>query len=240
MLKKLAWFFGGLVALLAMLGGAGYYFIHQYITDEDPARWANDIAKIEARYEGAPPQNVTVFVGSSSIRFWDSLSTDMAPVPVVNHGFGGSKIADTAYYADRLITPFSPSAVVIFAGTNDINGVKGNSKPGDAVASATIALFEKIHATHPDVPILYIPISPTESRWSVWPEAVRSNQIIEEHARGRPLITYVDVTDQLMAEGRPDPTLFRSDRLHLNEKGYAVWTAAVRPALIAALAAAGG
>lgn len=237
MIKKLAWFFGGLIVVLAMLGGAGSYFLHQYITDEDPARWENDIAKIEARYGGTPPQDVAVFVGSSSIRFWETLSADMAPIPVVNHGFGGSKIADAIYYADRLIIPFAPSAVVIFTGTNDINGIEGNSKSGDAVASATIELFEKIHATHPDLPILYIPISPTESRWSVWPDAVRSNQLIEEHARDNSLITYIDVTDALMTDGEPNADLFRADRLHLNEKGYAVWAAAVKPALEAALAA---
>ena len=41
----------------------------------------------------------------------------MQPLPVVQHGFGGAKLADVAYYAERLVNDYRPRAVVVFAGT---------------------------------------------------------------------------------------------------------------------------
>ena len=35
----------------------------------------------------------------------------------------------------------------------------------------------------------------------------------------------------LTNEGKPDPTLFVEDGLHINAKGYEVWTELVRPAI---------
>ena len=36
----------------------------------------------------------------------------------------------------------------------------------------------------------------------------------------------------LNAAGQPDETLFITDRLHLNEAGYARWTKLLRPQLV--------
>src|SRR5690625_6232645 len=41
------------------------------------------------------------FTGSSSIRMWETLERDMAPHAVIQRGFGGSRMADLLYYADR-------------------------------------------------------------------------------------------------------------------------------------------
>ena len=45
----------------------------------------------------------------------------MAPIPVVQHGFGGAKLNDVAHYAQRLVSNYQPRAVVVFAGTNDVH-----------------------------------------------------------------------------------------------------------------------
>jgi hypothetical protein len=47
-----------------------------------------------------PPQGAIVFIGSSSIRFWD---TDAAfpDHQIINRGFGGSHISDCNEYAHR-------------------------------------------------------------------------------------------------------------------------------------------
>jgi lysophospholipase L1-like esterase len=44
----------------------------------------------------------------------------MASVPVINRGFGGSKIGDAVHYADTLFQADNPRAIVIFVGTNDM------------------------------------------------------------------------------------------------------------------------
>ena len=48
----------------------------------------------------------------------------MAPLPAVNRGFGGALIDDVVRYADRIVVPYQPAAVVLFAGTDDIGGAR--------------------------------------------------------------------------------------------------------------------
>src|SRR5512136_3175724 len=80
----------------------------------DPLAWESTIRKFEARDRiQPPPADVIVFTGSSSITFWSTLEQDMAPLPVINRGFGGSRIDDVVYYADRIVIPYHPRAVVL-------------------------------------------------------------------------------------------------------------------------------
>ena len=94
-----------------------------------PRPWEHSIRAFEARdRRRTPDQDAIVFVGSSSFTLWSSLEEDMAPLPVINRGFGGALIDDVVHYADRIVVPYQPSAVVLFAGTNDIAG-PGRRRP---------------------------------------------------------------------------------------------------------------
>ena len=53
-----------------------------------------------------PPRHAVLFIGNSSIRAWSTLTEDFLGVPVINRGFGGSAIADSTYYADRIVAPY--------------------------------------------------------------------------------------------------------------------------------------
>src|SRR5262245_37312037 len=82
-----------------------------------PDKWTADIDKFTTTDVAHPPaKDAVVFVGSSSIRFWDSLATDFPGVPTINRGFGGSEMADSAFYADRIVIPYAPRIVVVYAG----------------------------------------------------------------------------------------------------------------------------
>ena len=71
--------------------------------------WQKDIQKFEAQDKLNPPaENGIVFIGSSSIRLWKNLEEDMAPLPVIKRGFGGSKIRDAAVYSNRIVTNYKP------------------------------------------------------------------------------------------------------------------------------------
>ena len=46
------------------------------------------------------------------------------------------------------------------------------------------------------------------------------------------LLTFVDVWEPMLTEdGKPNPDLFVEDGLHMNEKGYVIWTRLVRESL---------
>ncbi len=201
----------------------------------DPLAWESAIQKFEARDRlEPPPPNAIVFTGSSSITFWSTLGQDMAPLPVVNRGFGGSRLNDVVYYAPRLVVACRPRAVVLFAGTNDLAGSK--PKTAQEVYEGYRAFVEVVRAALPDTPIYYISITPAPSRWKHWPIAQEANRLIRAHAAADPRLHFIDMTDAILrADGKPNRSLFRLDRLHPNQKGYAVWTAKIKPILLADL-----
>jgi lysophospholipase L1-like esterase len=201
----------------------------------DPKAWESTVRKFEAHDRlQPPPTDVIVFTGSSSITFWSTLAQDMAPLPAINRGFGGSRLNDVVHYAPRLVVAYQPRAVVLFAGTNDISGPK--PKTAQAVFDGYRAFVDVVHAALPATPIYYISITPTPSRWKLWPTVQEANRLIAAHTTTDPRLHYIDMTDAIMgADGKPDRSLFRFDRLHPNPKGYAVWTAKIKPILLADL-----
>jgi len=225
------------IALAAMIvvGGALLYGALRYYqsASTDPAYFEDAIQAFEARDRESPPEpGSIVFVGSSSIRFWDTLERDMAPLPVVNRGFGGAHMAHLVYNADRIVTPYAPRAVVVYAGDNDLAAQSG--KGVDDVIDDWVELVGLLRADRPDLPIYFVTIKPSRLRWDRWPEMRRANERIEALAAEDEHLTVIDVATPMLedASGPPPADLFRLDGLHLSEAGYALWTETVRPVLL--------
>jgi lysophospholipase L1-like esterase len=195
----------------------------------NPARWEADIAAFEAQdRESPPPTGGIVFTGSSSIRLWTTLAQDFPGLPVINRGFGGSQVPDVSAFVERIVTKHRPRQVVIYCGGNDI--AAGRSA-ADVLAD-TRALVGAIHEKLPDARVAYISVAPNPARWSQI-ETVRAvNRAIAAWMATDPRLTFIDVyTHMLGADGLPKPDIFVADRLHMNEKGYAIWREVVRPFL---------
>ena len=77
--------------------------------------------------ESPPPANAVVFVGISSIRFWDILRKGMFQIAFIQPGIGEAKLNHLIPYADRLVNVYKPIAVVVFAGSHDI--IPDRTKP---------------------------------------------------------------------------------------------------------------
>ena len=125
-----------------------------------PARWAEDIAKFKALdKEKFPPEHAILFVGSSSIRLW-KLEDHFPGLHAINRGFGGSKIADSIHYADRIVIPYKPKAIVFYAGDNDIaSGMTPRQVFWDYQA-----FVKKVHDALPETKIIFIAIKPSIKR----------------------------------------------------------------------------
>jgi len=199
--------------------------------------WELSIARFEAHDRvNPPPKGAIVFTGSSSITFWKTLERDMAPLPVVNRGFGGSKIGQVAGFVDRIVTPYAPRAVVLFAGTNDIAPPKPATP--EAVLQGYLEFVKRVHAALPAIPIYFITITPTPSRWKLWPAVCAANDMITAFAANDPRLRIIDMTEQCLgADGLPDRGIYRVDKLHPNQKGYARWTEVIKPVLMAEVGA---
>ena len=194
---------------------------------EDPERWAGEVAGLRAQpLPSAPP---VVFLGSSSIRLWRTLAADMAPLPVVNAGFGGSKLFDAVYWCDTLLAGVTPRAVVVFSGTNDLAG----DAPREPAWLA--ARFDELVARvrlHTDAPIVYLAITPTPARERHLARVLEANRLIAARCAATQGVRFLDTAGLFLdAAGQPDPRWFVTDGLHLAPAGYAQWTRALRPAL---------
>jgi lysophospholipase L1-like esterase len=191
--------------------------------------WESSIEAYEASdAENAPSPGSIVFVGSSSILLWDTLSGDMVPMPVLNRGFGGSVIAHATHFADRIVLPYEPSAIVLYAGDNDI----AFGLSADCTLRDFEAFVEHIHAAAPGSPIYFISIKPSPSRMQFWSDMERANQLIEAETTTNAALHFVDVSEAMLdQQGQPMPELFTGDGLHMNAAGYQLWTSIIQPRL---------
>ena len=192
-------------------------------------RWDAEIAAFEAQDRtNPPPKEAILFIGSSSIRLWKTLAQDFPEHKVINRGFGGSQIADSVQFADHIVIPYKPKMVVLYAGGNDING----GKTSEQVANDFKAFVQKVRGKLPETRIAYISIAPNPARWAQVDRVRSANELIRDFTKTDTKLTFIDVFPHMLGDnGEPRPEIFVEDRLHMNEKGYALWTKLMRPIL---------
>lgn len=214
---------------LLVLLGIGSLTLAEEATDPH-AKWEPAIAKFEAADAANPPEKGGVlFVGSSSIRLWD-LDKSFPKLGAINRGFGGSEIADSTYFADRIVTKYEPRTIVLYAGDNDV--AKGKSP--ERVHADFGAFVKRVRGTLPRTKIVYIAIKPSLSRWKLVEKMRKANAMIAADCAADELLVFVDIdTPMLGDDGKPRPELFKDDGLHLNKKGYALWAELIRPHVVA-------
>lgn len=194
-----------------------------------PEKWAPEIDKFtQADAVTPPPRDAVVFVGASSIRRWTTLAADFPGVPVVNRGFGGSELTDSVFFADRIVLPYAPRLVVIYAGENDLQA----GKNPESVLGDFQKISAKIHAALPNTKIVFLAIKESPSRAKIRENVLRANALIAAECAKDPRRIFVDVaTPMLDAAGKTRPELFVEDQLHLKPAGYAIWTKVLTPHL---------
>ena len=189
--------------------------------------FAGEIAQFETadRAHASTPGGI-LFVGSSSFRLWPDIEKDFPGVSVLNRGFGGSTFPDVIYYAPRVVLPARPRLIALYVGDNDL--AAGRTPEQVAGDYATFAAW--VRRTLPSTRIVYVSIKPSPSRWSLVDSMKRTNALIASQIARDSLATYVDVfTPMIGPNGRPMPSLFVGDSLHMTPAGYAIWRSKLAP-----------
>jgi lysophospholipase L1-like esterase len=212
------------LAVLLFAGGNAGAEVH------GPESWRAEIADLVAGDAAhPPPQHTVLFVGSSSIRLWTALAKDFPGVPTINRGFGGSAIADSIYYVDRIVVPYHPKLIVMYAGDNDIAEGRTSQQAVDDFK----AFVARVRRDLPDAAIAYLSIKLSLARAAMWPQMRAANEDIARWAPTMQDVTFVDVAAKMLdANGRPRPDLLREDGLHMRPAGYAIWIDALKPVLL--------
>ena len=223
----------GLLAVIVLaVGGGVAWGLYLRSAGGDLEFFASDIeAFVEADRADPPAPGGVVFVGSSSIRLWTTLADDMAPLRVIRRGFGGAHLLHVNHALSRIVLPYAPRAVVLYAGDNDI----AYGRSAEAVAAEFQQFVQAIHAALPETDIWYLSMKPTKTQATFWPGLSRGNQQIAAGAKGDSRVHFIDADSLfLTADGKANTDLLRFDGVHLNDKGYTAWTSLIKPALLAA------
>jgi lysophospholipase L1-like esterase len=215
------------VALLVAGPGLSSLPAQTNISANSSARWEKEISAYEASDKtNAPPKGAILFVGSSSIRKWTTLAQDFPGKQVINRGFGGSEIADSTFFADRVIVPYAPRMIVLYAGDNDLAAGKSAAR----VFVDFQAFLKKIHERLSETPVAFISIKPCPSRWRLKDKVVEVNKKIAAIKDDK--LIFIDVYSFMLGDdGLPRPELFLADKLHPSATCYKLWAKLITPRL---------
>lgn len=178
-----------------------------------------------------PGQGQILFVGSSSFRMWKDVQEYFPGYSIINRGFGGSSLPDVIRYESDIIFPYNPKQVVIYCGENDI--ASSDTVTPELVLERFKKLFNDIRKKLPGVPVAFISIKPSPSRWQMKDRMIQANELIKSYIMTENNAVFVNVWDSMLqADGKPIPDIFIQDNLHMNAKGYTIWQKILNPYLL--------
>lgn len=178
-----------------------------------------------------PPAKTILFVGSSSFRKWENVQSYFPGYNIINRGFGGSTLPDVIGYVNDIIIPYKPKQIVIYCGDNDL--AASDTITPSIVCKRFQQLFFLIRNSLPGTRIDFISIKPSPSRERLINKIKESNTLIRVFLSKKKNTGYIDVYNKMiLPNGKPRPDIFVEDKLHMNEKGYAIWQEAIRPYLL--------
>ena len=180
--------------------------------------------------EGRLPRPEAVLcIGSSSMVMWKTIHQDLAPLPVLHRGFGGSTMGDVLVF-ENFFRRYGARRLLVYEGDND--PMSPRVTPGIFVRNCR-TFVDYIHETTPEAHFYFLSVKPSLRRAAVWPKFQKANALLEQYTGTDDRLTFVDVAaGMLNADGSIRDDIFRADKLHMNTKGYAIWTRIVRPVLL--------
>jgi lysophospholipase L1-like esterase len=212
--------------ILALLVGAA---ATTGLSAQTPAdRWTKALADFDAADHAAPPPpGEVLFLGSSTIVSWDLVSA-FPGISTLNRGVWSSSLSDAVQRIDRLVLPYAPRLIVLYAGDNDINA--------GATSEQVAVQFERfaftVWAKLPQTKMVFIGLKPSIQRWSQVHRMRAANALIRQFCEHDDRLAFLDVDGVMLGwDEKPRKELFLEDGLHLSAAGYQLWSTLLRPFL---------
>ena len=173
-----------------------------------------------------PPRQAILFIGSSIFRQWENLKEQMAPLPVFNRAFGGSRTGEVLFYMDKIVLPYEPAIIVYYCGSNDVNA----GEKAEAISGRFREFVARVHAKLPDTRIFYVSINRAPQKKDRWDVVDEANRRVHAYCLTDERLGFIDVNPALFdREGNPRLDLYREDQLHFKPHAYAEFTAIIKP-----------
>jgi len=178
--------------------------------------------------QSPPPENATLFIGSSSIVRWETLKKDFPELVIIKRGFGGSNSQEALMYMNKIVLPYKPERIVYYEGDNDVAiGITP-----EEIQNNIEQFIDQVEISLPQTKIYILSPKPSINRMHLWAIYQRTNALLRELPKKHENVFFIDLASAMFNDkGILDKTLFVEDGIHLNEKGYALWTKILRNAL---------
>lgn len=214
----------------------GYLPIRRTDATKWMLRYNGDILRYQAE-NNKPDADLNcdvLFLGSSSINLWKDIYTDMAPMKIIRRSYGGATIRDMIYNYNTIARGYNPRKIAIYV-ENDLGFSKESMTAGDTYDMFRL-FIQMVQRDYPGVPLYIISLKPSFNKQDQLPDQLVVNKLLREFADRTPAVGYIDITkDMYYADGKLREDIFVEDRLHMNRKGYDIWTAIIKPILIEGL-----
>lgn len=179
----------------------------------------------------APRKNAILLIGSSSFTYWKDVATYFPGRVFINRAFGGSSLTHQIEYVEKVVYPYQPKQILIYCGENDI--ATSQMVTADSVFNRFVRLHQLIRKKYPAVRISFVSIKPSPVRAEFLSTVIKANKLIADFCKRNKKTDYIDVfSSMLNTEGKPMEELFIADRLHMNAKGYVIWSKIIAPYLV--------
>jgi esterase/lipase superfamily enzyme/lysophospholipase L1-like esterase len=176
--------------------------------------------EIEALRNSPAATGRVLLYGSSTVRMWEEFRQDLSGCAVENRGFGGSTLKACADAWELLGKPLRPTAVLLYAGDNDLDQ---GAEPEDVLESFLRLLLAIQGRRSRRVPVCIVSIKPSPSRWHLLERIRRTNRLLEEACAAHEDAWFLDIVPCMLdGDLRPRRSLFQEDALHLTAKGYRI------------------
>lgn len=191
-------------------------------------RFADQIkAMLDGDRTAPPPQNGILFIGSSIFRQWTNVKEHMAPLPVFNRAFGGSRTWEVLHYMDQIVLPYRPRIVMYYTGSNDVNA----GESARAIVERTKEFIARTHNALPATRVYYVAINRSPDKRDKWDVVDAVNAQMKAMAGSTPHLRYIDLNPVLFKNGEPRMELYRPDGLHFHPPAYDEFTGIIKPVL---------
>ncbi len=237
MKKKISRMLSVLFALTVVLaaGGPAMAAEKKSPADEAAKRWAQYEPSFKAFADAdraAPPvKGGVLFVGSSIFRQWKEVAEHMAPLPVLNRAFGGSRTGDQVARFDQVVLPYAPKVIVYYCGSNDL---KAGTTPEDpaAIFGRFREFSVRVQKFQPTTRIIYVTATRSPDRVARWEQVDHYNALVRAYCAATPHHTFIDINPALVdAHGHPRLELYVADKLHFQPATYLEFTKIIKPVL---------
>ncbi len=176
----------------------------------------------------SPPADAVLFIGSSSIRKWNTLKKDFPELKIIHRGFGGSTSEEALMYMDKIVLPYHPATIVYYEGDNDIP----RGFPAEKIRNNVDKFINRVLENRPDTRIFILSPKPSINRMNYWQKYQAAQKALKDLADEYPSVTYVNVSDPMFDDnGKLKEEIFVSDGIHMNDDGYRIWTRVIRDSL---------